>query len=152
MDRGAWQATVHGVTKSQTWLSNFHFHFHVLLYDRSLLVIYFPWWLSWWRNHLQCRRWRFDPWIRKIPGRRKLQPTPVFLPGKFHGQRSLVGYSPQDHRVGHWACTFSAKFPGCVTLYFNGSYPQLCFHKMTFPSIVDWTLTVAGSNNFYIWL
>ena len=31
--------------------------------------------------------------VRKIPGRRKCQPTPVFLPGKFHGQRSLVGYS-----------------------------------------------------------
>jgi len=35
-----------------------------------------------------------DPWIRKIPWRRKWQPTPVFLPGKFHRKRSLVGYSP----------------------------------------------------------
>ena len=34
------------------------------------------------------------PWVRKIPWRRKWQPTPVFLPGKSHGQRSLVGYSP----------------------------------------------------------
>ena len=34
----------------------------------------------------------FDPWIGKIPWRRKWQPTPVSLPGKFHGQRSLVGY------------------------------------------------------------
>ena len=34
------------------------------------------------------------PWVRKIPCRRKWQPTPVFLPGKLHGQRSLVGYSP----------------------------------------------------------
>ena len=33
-----------------------------------------------------------------IHQRRKWQPTPVFLPGKFHGQRSLVGYSPWDHR------------------------------------------------------
>ena len=37
----------------------------------------------------------FDPWVRKIPWRRKWQPSPVFLPGKSHGQRSLVGYSPQ---------------------------------------------------------
>ena len=37
---------------------------------------------------------RFNPWIGKIPWSRKWQPTPVFLPGKFHGQRSLVGYSP----------------------------------------------------------
>ena len=36
---------------------------------------------------------RFDPWARKIPWRRKWQSTPVFLPGKFHGQRSLAGYS-----------------------------------------------------------
>ena len=34
------------------------------------------------------------PWVRKIPWRRAWQPTPVYLPGEFHGQRSLVGYSP----------------------------------------------------------
>ena len=37
---------------------------------------------------------RFDPWVGKIPWRRKWQPTPVFLPGKSHGQQSLAGYSP----------------------------------------------------------
>ena len=42
----------------------------------------------------QCRRRVFDPWVRKIPWRGKWQSTPVFLPGKSHGQRSLVGYSP----------------------------------------------------------
>ena len=36
----------------------------------------------------------FDPWVRKIPWRRKRQPTPVFMPGKSHGPRSLVGYTP----------------------------------------------------------
>ena len=41
---------------------------------------------------------RFDPWVGKIPWRRKWQPTPVLLPGKFHGWRSLVGYSPQGHK------------------------------------------------------
>ena len=35
----------------------------------------------------------FSPWVRKIPGRRKWQPTPLFLPGESHGQKSLVGYS-----------------------------------------------------------
>ena len=39
-----------------------------------------------------CRRHGFDPWVRKIPWRKKWQPTPVFLPGKFHGQRNLAGY------------------------------------------------------------
>ena len=43
---------------------------------------------------LQCRRPRFDPWVRKISWRRAWQPTPVFLPRKSNGQRSLVGYSP----------------------------------------------------------
>ena len=48
----------------------------------------------------KCRRLRFDTWVRKIPWRRAWQPTPVSLPGKAHGQRSLVGYSP-------WGCTES---------------------------------------------
>ena len=46
---------------------------------------------------LQCRRLRFDPWVRKIPWRREWLPSPVFLPGEFHGQRSLAGYS-------QWGC------------------------------------------------
>ena len=40
------------------------------------------------------RRCRFNPWVGKIPWRREWKPTPVFLPGEFHGQRSLLGYSP----------------------------------------------------------
>ena len=36
----------------------------------------------------------FGPWVRKIPWRRLWQPTPVFLSGESHGQKSLVGYSP----------------------------------------------------------
>ena len=40
----------------------------------------------------------FDPWVGRIPWRRKWQPTPVLLPGKSHGQRSLVGYSSWDHK------------------------------------------------------
>ena len=42
----------------------------------------------------QCRRLWLHSWMGKIPWKRKWQPTPVFLPGEFHGQRSLVGYSP----------------------------------------------------------
>ena len=47
---------------------------------------------------LQCRRPRFFPWVGKIPWRRKWQSTPVFLPGKSHRQRSLVGYTPWSHK------------------------------------------------------
>ena len=42
----------------------------------------------------------FNPWIGKISWRRAWQPTPVFLPGKFHGQKSLVGYSPWGRKIG----------------------------------------------------
>ena len=45
----------------------------------------------------QCRwhkRHGFDPWVGEFPWRRKWHPTPVCLPGKFHGQRILAGYSP----------------------------------------------------------
>ena len=41
---------------------------------------------------------RFHPWVGKIPWRREWPPTPVFLPGEFHGQKSLVGYSPRGHK------------------------------------------------------
>ena len=50
------------------------------------------------RIHLQCRKLRFDPWVGKIPGSRKWQPTPVFLPGKSNGQRSQAGYIPWGHK------------------------------------------------------
>ena len=48
----------------------------------------------------------FDSWVVKFLWRSKWQPTPVFLPGKSHGQRTLAGYSPQGHkRVGHELAT-----------------------------------------------
>ena len=49
------------------------------------------------KNLLQCRRPRFDPWVGKI-WRSEWLPTPIFLPGEFHGQRSLEGYSPWGFR------------------------------------------------------
>ena len=58
-----------------------------------------PWWLS--GKESACST-RFRPWVGKIPWRRKWQPTPVFLPGESHGQRSLMGYSPWGHKS--WTC------------------------------------------------
>ena len=46
------------------------------------------------KNRLKCRRPGFCPWVGKIPWRRKWELIPVFLPGEFYEQRSLVGYSP----------------------------------------------------------
>ena len=47
------------------------------------------------KNLLQCMRPGLNPWVGKIPWRRAWQPTPVFLPGESHGQRSLAGCSPR---------------------------------------------------------
>ena len=56
-----------------------------------------PRWLSDKETACQCRRHGFYPWVKKILCSRKWQPTPVFLFGKSHGQRSLAGYGP-------WGC------------------------------------------------
>ena len=61
-----------------------------------------PWWLSGHESVRQCRRWGFSPWDRKIPWRRKWQPTPISLPARWHGQGSLAGCGPWSHkRVGY---------------------------------------------------
>ena len=68
---------------------------HSLLF--SSLFYFFIMWLSGKESTCQCRRLKrsgFNHWVGKIPWSRKWQPTLVFLPGKSHGQRSLVGYSP----------------------------------------------------------
>ena len=60
-----------------------------------------PRWLSGKESACQCRthkRWGINPWVGKTPRRRKWQPTPVLLPGKSHGQRSLVGSSAWGRR------------------------------------------------------
>ena len=64
----------------------------------------------------RCKRWRgLDLWVGKIPWSRKWQPTSVFLPGKFHGQRSLEGYSPWGHKESdttEHACMHAPKIKG----------------------------------------
>ena len=49
-------------------------------------------------NERRPQRHRLDPWIGEILWGRVWQPTPVFLPGESHGQRSLAGYSPERHK------------------------------------------------------
>ena len=59
--------------------------------------IRFPRWLSGKRIRLpmqEMQETQFNPWVGKVPWRRKWQTAPVFLPGNFHGQRSLAGYTP----------------------------------------------------------
>ena len=73
-----------------------------------------PWWLSGKESACQCRRHEFDPGVRKIPRRRKGQPTPVSLPGKSHGQRSLVGYSPWGHKTVGYDLEASMRDTSCL--------------------------------------
>ena len=74
------------------FLHLFHTHNGFFFMSRVL-----PKWCSGKESACQCRRCKscgYNPRVGKIPCRRKWQPTPALLPGKFHGQRSLVGYSP----------------------------------------------------------
>ena len=88
------------VSKSSSFLRLNIIALHV--YTIFYLSIHLLRWLSWQRVWQQCRRPRFDPWIGKIPWRRKWQPTPVFLPRESQGQRGLAGYSSWGcKRVGH---------------------------------------------------
>ena len=79
----------------------------------ALVLFWAPQVIQWLRIHLQCRRCRrhrFDPWVGKIPWRRKWQPTSVFLPGESHGLRSLAGYSPWGYKelaISEHVCTSS---------------------------------------------
>ena len=81
-----------------------------------LYCIGLPWWLRRWSGSLQCRRPGFDPWVGKTSWRRKWKPTPVLLPGKPHGWRSLVGYSPWGHRQSDTAEWLHFHFHCMLTL------------------------------------
>ena len=68
--------------RMSTGLNNAHFYTRVSLVVQTVKNLPAVW------------ETRVDPWVGKIPWRRVWQPTPVFLPGESHGQRSLGGYSP----------------------------------------------------------
>ena len=72
----------------------------------------------------------FDPWFEKIPWRKKWQPTPVFLPEEFHGQRSLVGYSPWDHKeldmTDHAHTHINVSLSLCIYNLCAGLVAKLC--------------------------
>ena len=87
----------------------------------------------------QCQRPGFSPWIRKIPWRRKWQPTPVFLPEEFHGQRSLsflnqsapgsgvLGSTPQ----GSWVSRADRRsFCPCICFARSGVRSQAHFFSL----------------------
>ena len=72
-----------------------------------------------------CRRCGFNPWVGKIPWSRKWQLTPVFLPGKSHGQRSLAGYNPGgSKRVRHNWATKSTQTRTHLSSHISSAFKQ----------------------------
>ena len=63
------------------------------------------------KNPLAKGRIEFNSWVRKIPWRKEWLPTPVLLPREFHGQKSLVDYSPWGHKESDAANAFTSHFP-----------------------------------------
>ena len=142
MDRGAWRATFHRVAKSWTrlkWLS---------MHTRG-----FPAGTVGKESTCQCRRQKrqgFDSWVGKIPWRRKWQSTPVFLPGKFSGQRNLMGYSP-------WGRKESKEWTGSPVFLKGAGSPSVRAHSgvwtaHTHKLKMDWNLTSAVFTHFLFFI
>ena len=85
--------------------SDYRYTYNKILFHILLHYLGFPDGASGKEPACQCKRCKrhwFDPWVGKISWRRAWQPTSVFLPGQFHGQRSLGGCSPWGcKRIGH---------------------------------------------------
>ena len=83
-----------------------------------------PWWLSGKESTCQCRKRRFNPWVEKIPWRRKWQLTLVFLSGKSHGQGSLEIYSPQGRKESDMTEQLNGKHQSLFLKYLLSSSYQ----------------------------
>ena len=92
-----------------------------------------PLWLSWWRISLQLGRPGFDPWVRKMPQRRKRLPTPVLWSGEFHRLYSPWGCKESD--TTEWL-SLSTMWAFCCLF---------CFVKVRNASVLSGTLLAPGS-------
>ena len=100
------------------------------------------WRLSGKESACQCRWCRFDSWMGKIPWGKKWQPIPVFLPGKSHGQRSLVGYSPWDCK--QLETTWQLSTWGITVLCIRASnWKQKCQSIERLVQLIQWEYLIA---------
>ena len=120
-----------------------------------------PRWLSDKESTYQCRRLEFDPWVGKISWRRKRQPTPIFLPEKSHGQRSLEALargksSCTDVESGQ-SCTVCRGT--CVPMLSTGSRAVLCRNtlqelsqgsSLRLARLVMWKGQVRGQEHLHL--
>ena len=146
-------------------------NFFIVFYTILIGLAGLPRWLSGKESTCQCRRGRFDPWVGKIHVIMKWQPTQIFLPGKSHGQRSLVGYSPRGHkRVGHNLAAkqqqaglvglrfqFVLYVPWLIKVYEAELFPALeLFYELVFLllifSLAPFNWLVSFSNEFLNWV
>ena len=91
---------------------------------------FFPFYLPWSNG----ARLGFNPWVGKIPWRRKWHPTPVLLPGKSHGQRILVGCSPWGRKESDT----TSDFP--FTFHFHALEKEMATHS----SVLAWRIPGVG--------
>ena len=87
---------------------------------------------------------RFDPWVGKIPWRREWQPTPVFLPGESHGQKSLAGYSPWGRKESDMAERLTLPFSALELT----AGPFSCFTE-TSPTPYPWCPSGSDSQQIF---
>ena len=117
----------------------------------SLVSLPLPWWLKPYSICLQCRRPGFNSWVRKISWRRKWHPTPVAVPGKSHGRRSLVGYSPWGHKESD--TTERLHFPFSLSCIGKGNGNPLQCSCLENPRDGGaWWAAVSGVAQSWTWL
>ena len=119
--------------------------------------------MGWWRIWLHCMRPGFDPWVGKIPWRRKWQPTPVFLPGESHGQRTLLGYSPWGRKESdtterlhflslsflHWGGTILHSHDQSMRVPVHSITKDYVVKPLTFYQSDKWEIVSHFSFNLY---
>ena len=118
-----------------------------------------PWTFTLWRSGKEsawqcwrCRRCGVDPWVRKIPWRRKWQLTLVFFPRKFHRQRRLVGYSPRGHKELDTVPEHVCRHTILCVLFLEKKSRSFGFLEKMIRSYRVWSLENEGQlRNVLIW-